>query len=135
MTLYQKKYRIESTRLRGWDYSSDGYYFITICVKNREPLLGHIEDGKMKPNVFGEIVQNCWYDLTNHYPNIQLDAFCIMPNHIHGIIVINNGLILGTVVETGFKPVSTDIKTSTGMTTQTDNRYGLFEFVRALKTF
>ncbi len=87
MTLYKNKYRIETTRLKNWDYSSNGYYYITICTKNRE-------------HIFGKIA-----------------------------------------VETGFKPVSTKKPVSTGTTTSTPaktlnkKQHGLFEFVRALKTF
>jgi len=125
MTLYKNRYRIETTRLRGWDYTQDGYYFITVCVKNRVCLLGDIIGGSMTLNEYGIIVNDCWFDLPNHYPNIKLDAFCIMPNHIHGIMVIDNGDMVGdtNVVDTGLKPVSTK------------KRHGLFEFVRALKTF
>ena len=143
MTLYQNKYRIETTRLRGWDYSRDGFYFVTVCVKNRKYLLGDIIGGSMKLNKYGMIVNDCWFDLPNHYPNIKLDAFCIMPNHIHGIIEIDNG----GAVETGFKPVSNIPPTVSGSaetgfkpvstipTTATPTHHGLFEFVRALKTF
>jgi len=127
MTLYKNKYRVETTRLKGWNYSSDGNYFVTICVKNREHLFGHISNGKMILNEYGNIVEQCWFDLPNHYPNIKLDAFCIMPNHIHGIVVIDNGTVGGTVVETGLKPVSTN--------PPSQKRHGLFEFIRALKTF
>jgi len=132
MTLYKNKYRVETTRLKGWDYSSAGNYFVTICVKNREHLFGYVAHGEMVLNPYGKIVEQCWFDLPKHYPNIKLDAFRIMPNHIHGIIVIDNGIgdgmIDGMVVETGFKPVST-----TNTTNQ--KHHGLFEFIRALKTF
>ena len=120
MTLFANKYRIESARLKGWDYSSPGYYFIAICTKNRECL-------------FGEILENCWNDLPNHYPNLKLDQFVVMPNHVHGIIIIenNNNTIdyQGVPVETGLKPVST------GTSGTSDKTHGLFEFIRALKTF
>ena len=145
MTLYKNKYRIETTRLRGWDYSQDGFYFVTVCVKNRKNLFGRVVDGTMRLNEYGMIVNNCWFDLPNHYQNIKLDAFCIMPNHIHGIIEIDNGgavetglkpvsIIPPTVsgsVETGLKPVSTPTKTPTVYI----KHHGLFEFIRALKTF
>ncbi len=116
MTLYRNKYRIETTRLNGWDYTSNGRYYITICTKNREPFLGKIEKGEMVLNECGRIAEKCWFDLENHYRNLRLDTFVIMPNHIHGIMIIDNSII----VETGLKPVST---------------HGIFEFVRAFKTF
>lgn len=113
MTLYRNKYRVETTRLQNWDYTSDGSYYITLCTKNRLPILGRIEKGEMILNEFGRIVEECWFDLKNHYHNLKLDTFVIMPDHIHGIMIIDNSV-----------PVST-IKT----------RHGIFEFVRAFKTF
>ncbi|MFA6659144.1 MAG: transposase [Victivallaceae bacterium] len=127
MTLYKNKYRIESARLKGWDYSSPGHYFITICTKNRKCLFGEIKNGKMLPNQYGEILENCWNDLPNHYPNLKLDQFAVMPNHVHGIIIIENDN--NTIVETGLKPVSTE------MPDITDRTHGLSEFIRALKSF
>ena len=105
MTLFKNKYRIESTRLQEYDYSSQGAYFITVCTKNRECLLGALVDGQIILNNFGKIVLDCWHDLPNHYSNIILDEFVIMPNHIHGIICIDDDP--GNTVETGFKPVCT----------------------------
>jgi REP element-mobilizing transposase RayT len=146
MTLYKNKYRIETTRLKNWDYSSNGYYYITICTKNREHIFGKIavETG-FKPvstkksvstmilNEYGKIVEKCWYDLSEHYSNLKLDEFVIMPNHIHGIMIIDNNDGNGNGnVETGFKPVSTNTTNNTG---NTNKQHGLFEFVRALKTF
>ena len=137
MTLYQNKYLTESTRLKGYDYSLNGYYFITICTKNRERLFGRVDNGIMILNVFGHIVQNCWMDLPNHYPNLRLDAFIIMPDHIHAIFVIENDNAI-TTVETGLKPVSAiPSSQETGLKPVSTNakRHGLFEFVRAFKTF
>ena len=88
--LFKNKYRIKSIRLKDWDYSSDGAYYITICTKNRECLFGNIIDKKMMLNNIGEIIKQCWYDLPNHYGNCRLDEFIIMPDHIHGIIIIDN---------------------------------------------
>ena len=132
MSLYKNKYRVETTRLKGRDYAQDGNYFITVCIKNRLCLLGEVIDGAMKLNEYGRIVNDCWFDLPNHYANIKLDAFCIMPNHIHCIIIIDNAM-----VDTGFKPVSTKTITTTPPTTiiPPKTHHGLFEFVRALKTF
>ncbi len=82
MTLYRNKYRVETTRLQNWNYTSDGSYYITICTKNREPFLGKIEKGETILNEYGRIVEQCWFDLENHYHNLKLDAFVIMPDHI-----------------------------------------------------
>ncbi len=75
-------------RLPGYDYSQAGAYFLTICVTERKSLLGKVADGKMNLNVCGEIVAACWKDLSLQYPALKLDAFVVMPNHVHGIIEI-----------------------------------------------
>lgn len=77
-----------SIRLKGYNYSRSGAYFITTCVQNREYLFGEIKNGQMITNQNGNIVTNCWFDLINHYEDIVLDIFVVMPNHFHGIIVI-----------------------------------------------
>jgi len=83
-----EKYHRRSTRLRGYDYAQPGAYFFTICTRERKCLFGEIVDGEMVLNERGEIVAACWHDLPNHYPHVRLDAFVIMPNHVHGIIVL-----------------------------------------------
>jgi putative transposase len=75
-------------RLPGYDYSQNGAYFITICTLNRHSIFGEVLTGEMQLNTCGEIAQNCWDDLPNHYKHIELDAFVIMPNHVHGIVLI-----------------------------------------------
>lgn len=107
----------KSTRLQGYDYSNEGLYFITICVNERKPILGIVKDWEMNLNDNGKIVLNCWYDLPNHYDNVILHDFCIMPNHIHGIIQLSNE-------RAGLKPAPT-----------TKTIHPLSEIVRALKTF
>ncbi len=80
--------RRRSIRLKEYDYSQPGMYFVTACVKDRMPLFGRIENGRMTENEYGGIIRDGWDDLPNHYDNIRLDAFVVMANHIHGIIVI-----------------------------------------------
>ena len=77
-------------RLTGFDYSNEGYYFVTICVKDKTEWFGEIKDGKMMLNEYGKIVLRCWSDLLNHYVNTKLDEFIIMPNHLHGILSISH---------------------------------------------
>jgi len=77
-----------SIRLKGYDYSQAGAYFVTICVHQRECLLGDVVNGEMRLSRFGKIVYYAWLDLPKHYPHVVLDAFCIMPNHVHFIIVL-----------------------------------------------
>jgi REP element-mobilizing transposase RayT len=78
-----------SIRLKEYDYSRAGYYYITICTHNREHLFGNIEHGTMRHNDSGTIALNEWTRTPEMRPNISLDAFVIMPNHLHGIIIIN----------------------------------------------
>jgi REP element-mobilizing transposase RayT len=79
-----------SIRLQEYDYSQNGAYFVTLCTQNRECLFGKIVNGEMILNEQGKIVEQCWNDLSNHYNNIVLDAYVIMPNHFHGIIFITD---------------------------------------------
>ncbi|MFZ0133658.1 MAG: hypothetical protein WAK95_14050, partial [Desulfobacterales bacterium] len=83
--------RRRSIRLKGYDYSQAGAYFVTICTQNRKCLFGEIEDGNLILNCHGQIVSDTWCDLSNHYFRVKLDHFIIMPNHFHGIIILNRG--------------------------------------------
>ena len=77
-------------RLKHFDYSSKGWYFVTICTKNSECLFGEIIDRKMVLNRAGLIINKYWLELQNKFKNISLDVYQIMPNHIHGIVIIDN---------------------------------------------
>ncbi len=112
-------------RWKGFDYSSENAYFITICVDKKLCLLGEVVDNKIHLNEYGRIVEQCWNDLPNHYPNCILDSFTIMPNHIHGIIVIDNFV---------FKPANA-APVGNGLKPFPTRKHGLSEMIRALKTF
>ena len=75
-----------SIRLKEYDYSQDGLYFITMCTHNHLCLFGKIFDGKMVLNDTGNIAKECWLNIPEHYPNTKLHEYVIMPNHVHGII-------------------------------------------------
>lgn len=77
-------------RLKGYDYSQNGYYFVTICTKNRQEFFGEIKNGELTLNEYGKITKKCWREIPDHFPNVILDEFIIMPNHIHGIVIIKN---------------------------------------------
>ena len=79
-----------SVRLKGYDYTSPGAYYVTIATYQRELLFGEIVDGKMVLNARGKIVWECWYEISKHFPHVELGAFVVMPNHVHGIIEIIN---------------------------------------------
>lgn len=80
-----------SIRLQGYDYSRAGAYFATVCTQNRECRLGNIVDGKMTVNDAGRIACEAWEWLATQYNHVELDQCAIMPNHIHGIIVVVDG--------------------------------------------
>ena len=82
------KHHRRSIRLKGHDYAAPGAYFITICVQNRECVLGEITDGEMRLNAMGAMAQTEWRKLPQRFPGITLDACIFMPNHMHGIILI-----------------------------------------------
>jgi len=75
--------------MKGYDYSLAGAYFITIVTHDRKHILGEITNGEMSINKYGDISKFTWCDLVNHNPGIELDEFIIMPNHLHGIIIIH----------------------------------------------
>jgi len=83
-----QKHHRRSIRLKGYDYSSEGAYYVTIVAQGRECLFGEIVDGEMKLNEAGEMVVRWWNELPNKFPNIELGEFVVMPNHFHGIIFI-----------------------------------------------
>ncbi len=76
-------------RLRDYDYSQPGYYFVTICTENRTPWFGTIVDGLMYRNAIGEIAQSAWLSLVERFHGMKLDQFVVMPNHLHGIIILS----------------------------------------------
>ncbi len=87
---FKNTYRIPTNRLHTWDYSTNGYYFITICTQEKEPWFGKIIDGRMKLSKAGEIVMQNWMRIPNHFPNTTMDECVVMPDHMHGIVVIKN---------------------------------------------
>ena len=87
----EKHYR-RSIRLKEYDYSQAGAYFVTICAYNRECLFGDIVDGEMQLNIYGEIVAAFWDEVPSHFKNVELDAFIVMPNHMHGIVIITDSV-------------------------------------------
>jgi len=84
-----EKHHRRSIRLRGYDYTQPGAYFVTIVTRNRECLFGDVVDGNVALNEYGHVVHACWKAIPDHFPNVTLDAFVVMPNHVHGIIVID----------------------------------------------
>jgi putative transposase len=87
--LYQEKYRIKSARLPYYDYSSDGWYFVTICTKNMVKYFGEVRDYVMDLSDIGRIAAKFWQEIPKHFSCVRLDEWVVMPNHVHGIIIID----------------------------------------------
>jgi REP element-mobilizing transposase RayT len=89
MEKYKNKYRIAPSRAQWWNYGWNAAYFITICTKNRAHYFGEITNQKMHLSNTGVLADVFWHEMKNHAISIELDAFVVMPNHIHGILILN----------------------------------------------
>lgn len=81
-------HRRRSIRLKGYDYSQAGAYFVTISAQNRSCLFGDVADGEIRLSDAGHMVEECWQEIPGHFPHADLPAFVVMPNHVHGILTI-----------------------------------------------
>jgi putative transposase len=91
-----QKHHRRSIRLKEYDYTQPGAYYITICTHSRQCLFGEVLKGQMRLNRLGYIAQFCWSKIPCHFPHIQLDSYVIMPDHIHGLLVILDDTTVGT---------------------------------------
>jgi len=101
MEKFRNKYRVPSTRWQNWDYGSNASYYVTICTKQHVCYFGNvmcIPEKAMQYTEIGSIAYQYWCDIPDHFPFVELDVFVVMPNHVHGIIVINK--TIGNAVET-----------------------------------
>ncbi|WP_337866381.1 transposase [Ignavibacterium sp.] len=107
----KKNYPVRKpTRLKEFDYSNNGYYFITICVQNNKMIFGDVENEKMKLNTYGKEVEKILLSLPERYKQIEIDYYVIMPNHFHGIFILsneNNQSVTISNVIGGFKSLTT----------------------------
>jgi len=94
--MVEKFPRRRTIRLQRYDYSRVGVYFVTVCTFRRVPLFGEIDDGKMLLSGLGDVARSCWEKIPDHFPQAKLDAYVVMPNHVHGIIVIVDNPVTGT---------------------------------------
>ncbi len=132
------KHNRKTIRLKEFDYSQPGAYFVTVVTHGRLCLFGEIQDCEMHLNQFGQIVRRAWLDLPKHYKQVESGAFCIMPNHVHGIIILNDdnvgaGLHVGqnNCVNMHFNSRGDHTSPSRPAPTKTP----LSEIIRALKSF
>ncbi|MHB1154464.1 MAG: transposase [Eubacteriales bacterium] len=97
-------------RLKSYDYSQSGYYFVTVCTKFRRKLLSDVScANEIIPTDLGQSVIQIWNNINNTYENIKTDCFCLMPNHIHGIIIIRNQSVHVSEEERGKRSSLDDI--------------------------
>jgi putative transposase len=88
LALFKNKYRVDSARLKDWDYSIPWWYYVTICTKDMRCCFGEIKNGEMMLNKYGKIVEQEWLRTKEIRRKVDLDYFVIMPNHMHGIVII-----------------------------------------------
>ncbi|MCA0456404.1 MAG: transposase [Chloroflexi bacterium] len=79
----------KSPRLKGHDYTTDGSYFVTICTANRDYLFGDVVEGQMVLSASGHIAAACWLAIPQHYSQVEIDLYVVMPNHVHGMVVLH----------------------------------------------
>ncbi|HZK97706.1 MAG TPA: hypothetical protein VFC67_26115 [Prolixibacteraceae bacterium] len=135
---FQDKYRIPSARASWWDYGRNAAYFVTICAEGRECYFGNIAEALQTAEILqtvetlhatslhqknilspiGEIAQSCWKEIPEHFPYVQLDSFVVMPNHVHGIIIIDKriGMMVKneSIESTDNKPTNSIINMTDG---------------------
>lgn len=85
----------KSIRMSGYDYSQSGWYYVTICAHNKVSIWGHIKNSQMILSEKGKIVESTWQGISMKYKQVELDTYVIMPNHLHGIIIIKNKNVVG----------------------------------------
>lgn len=116
MTKFKNKYRIESARLKNWDYAESAAYFVTICTANRTPFFGMVQNNSIVHSEIGKIVASEWVKSPEIRPdmNLELGEFVVMPDHFHGIIFIGgmdamNRVSTGDIYKNEFGPQSKNL--------------------------
>ncbi len=89
-------HRPRTIRLPGWDYTSPGYYSVTLCTHSRQPFFGEIIGSRISLSPIGEIADRFWREIPAHFPQTDLDEYIIMPNHVHGIVIIRE--VVGALI-------------------------------------
>ncbi|MDD5267804.1 MAG: hypothetical protein PHO08_11870 [Methylococcales bacterium] len=89
MEKFKTKYRVKTARLQSWNYGWNTAYFVTICINDKACHFGDVQDGEMKLSALGLWAEKCWLEIPDLFPFVLLDSFVVMPNHVHGIIIID----------------------------------------------
>ena len=110
-----RKPRRQSIRLKDYDYTQPGAYFVTVCAHDRRDVWGKVRGGEVSLNGLGRIIEDCWGEVPAHFPHVRLDQYCVMPNHLHGILSIahaGRGTIYRAPTPEGFsQPVAGSLPT------------------------
>lgn len=122
-------YHTFTIRYKNWDYTKGGAYFLTICTKNRRNHLGSIEDGLIELSETGEMVHQCWVQIPEHVPDVNVDEFIIMPDHLHGIILIH--CTVEMLHATSLRDKQWDYKTMSGISPKSGS---LSAIIRSFKS-
>ena len=135
----------KTLRLKGYDYSQEGFYFITVCTQNRLHLFGKIVDGEMVLNEAGCMVKRLWYEIPHDFENIVLHEFVVMPNHIHGIIeivgaesisarMISSSIFSRAKMDSGADMESAPTGTNIPQIVQSFKRHTTLQYIKMVKT-
>jgi putative transposase len=129
------KHDRHSIRLQNYNYSASGAYFITICTHQRECLFGEITDGVMQLNRLGETARSHWMNLPRHHLNLYLDAFVVMPNHLHGILILHGDRFGRAGVEQKSNAITDNLSAGSERASFEQKSAALPEILRGFKTF
>jgi len=129
---FKGTYRIPSARWRDWDYGANAAYFVTVCTAHRQHFFGEIADGEMTLSEIGRVAHDCWVQIPAHFPFVTPDTFVVMPNHVHGIVIIDkpdvpDGVPVGDAVDAAVAagvPVETQNFASLQQNDWQPNRFG-----------
>ena len=123
MSLYKNQFRIESVRLKTWDYRNSSWYFVTINTKNQTEYFGKIINGAVELNDLGKTAKKYWLEIPIHFPFAELDYYTIMPNHTHSVIIINS------------KDVACNVSTKKSIYSEiSPKQYSLSSIIRSYKS-
>ena len=128
------RHRRGQARLPTFEYSSPGAYFVTVCTLNKEPILGEMQGDSLVPSPAGVIVADAWHDLPQHYAHLVLDAFVVMPNHVHSVVFLVQSSSTDSV-GAGLRPAPTHSAGPGVSERASPRRHGLSEIIRAFKSF
>ena len=117
-------HRRRQVRLNGYDYSNGGAYFVTICTHEKRNVFSRVLDGTLQLHPYGRIADECWQQIPEHYPHVALDEWIIMPNHLHGILILttdSNNIAPASFGKTQIGTVSAIINNFKGAVTRAIN--------------